>query len=693
MDKFELFLLVHRPQLESAQIPPHLWECLYHKLIKDNYESDGIFSLLQIDYEDQEQIDEEENVDHTEERRPTFILRVIKDNLFNVNNPNAIYLIDHTWTFRSIDKLGRQQLQQHPNLLQRMCQIMGIHVGDIFDSSNRNKLIEKVLRRRWRYAHTYSLSRALLEGNKVQVVEDDESRNPYWYVLDELGSAILHTNTKPNCRMVPFIYLDTNVTYSVLFPIADCNRDVVLKRDFLEYIAKYDPAREVLSYPWIFKDFKAVNFQQLEPGEEYFLKGHVPETYLEDNQLKNATNQIYELNLPLKVYTDYDLLAKHLTNQSKFILTENRDEADILWLMEHFKNYAELVRDTPKLYVNQFPFEYVITIKDLLAVICRRQNNEINTNDLNCFDKAYKVKKLETYPRWLPTTYNLKTELIQFASYYQNRKQFGLDNYWIVKPWNLARSLNTHITNNLSEIVRLPCTGPKIAQKYIENPVLFLRNDINVLVKFDIRYVLLVKSMKKPIEAYIDRKFYLRFCNKAFSLTHFDDYDKHFTVMNYRMDEGVQNELGHRNRDDELEVGSGLHHLKCEDFFLKWSRQYPDHPWSKIEDDICTMLYEMLECSIQLPPPRGIGHCAQSRAMYAVDIILEWSNDVTSNTIDNDIQPVPISRRCIQPKLLEVNWSPDCERACKYYPDFYNDIFDLLFLNKSNEKIFRLLTK
>ena len=37
----------------------------------------------------------------------------------------------------------------------------------------------------------------------------------------------------------------------------------------------------------------------------------------------------------------------------------------------------------------------------------------------------------------------------------------------------------------------------------------------------------------------------------------------------------------------------------------------------------------------------------------------------------------------IQPKLLEVNFSPDCVRACRYH-DFYNHMFECLFLPESH---------
>ena len=66
--------------------------------------------------------------------------------------------------------------------------------------------------------------------------------------------------------------------------------------------------------------------------------------------------------------------------------------------------------ETPQMRMNQFPCESVITARDLFAQVARRKSTGRP-------DPA----SLVTTPKWLPTTYNLKTELSKFVSYYQRR--------------------------------------------------------------------------------------------------------------------------------------------------------------------------------------------------------------------------------------------------------------------------------
>lgn len=118
-----------------------------------------------------------------------------------------------------------------------------------------------------------------------------------------------------------------------------------------------------------------------------------------------------------------------------------------------------------------------------------------------------------------------------------------------------------------------------------------------------------------------------------------------------------------------------LMHLPCAEFLTQWNEQYPKYSWRNIEADICRMLRDVLIGATQCKPPCGIGKSPQSRALYAADIMLEW-------TEKND-------EKCIQPKLLEINFLPDCKRACQYYPEFFNEIFKLLFLNEQNKNVFK----
>ncbi|KAM3301257.1 hypothetical protein P3S67_015758 [Capsicum chacoense] len=72
----------------------------------------------------------------------------------------------------------------------------------------------------------------------------------------------------------------------------------------------------------------------------------------------------------------------------------------------------------------------------------------------------------------------------------------------------MARTIDTTITSNLSAIIRLMETGPKISQKYIEHPALFEGR------KFDLRYIVLVRSMN-PLEIFLAEVFWVRLANNT----------------------------------------------------------------------------------------------------------------------------------------------------------------------------------
>ena len=65
-----------------------------------------------------------------------------------------------------------------------------------------------------------------------------------------------------------------------------------------------------------------------------------------------------------------------------------------------------------KSYINQFPFEMVVTIKNMLATVARRVVKKHINHDT-----------LEVKPDWLPVTFNLSSELPQFVSFFQQRER------------------------------------------------------------------------------------------------------------------------------------------------------------------------------------------------------------------------------------------------------------------------------
>ncbi|PSN47034.1 Tubulin--tyrosine ligase-like protein 12 [Blattella germanica] len=608
---FPNFVAFHRLQLESSGVPRRYWEVLNKKLKEQIFDAGNTFELLKIESED--------------ESKTRWKVAVSREDGVDTEDPIHIYLIDHAWTYRAAE--AKQHLRTINGLLERMKNLMGME-DDEEDDCASEESIDRIFTLMWKYNQTYSIGSA----------SSAEERTPLWYIMDEFGSAIQHSDA-PTFRTVPFIHMPHQIPYTVLFPIKNVAKGEEVTRDYVEGPFTTPEVREVLLLPWFPKSFAAEDFKQEEPDATYFLEGHTIES-LPDLTDDKCTE--FPLKSKLKVYSEYRYVNEYLKHP-KFEVTYSEEDADVLWLTHHFTDYKELKERNSSIFVNQFPFENTITIKDLLCIVSRRvpDNSEHGATRSG----------LETLPAWLPTTFNLKTELRKFVSYYQRRQEEGLDNHWICKPWNLARGLDTHITDNLHYIVRLPFTGPKIVQKYIEDPVLYNRPECG-LVKFDIRYVILLKSVK-PLKAYAYRNFFLRFSNKPFELKDFDDYEKHFTVMNYN-------------------DSAPLYRKLCHEFVEEFELQFPLHKWSDVESKIFSMLRELLEAATSRDAPRGIAHSPQSRALYAADIMLAWKENV------------------MQPKLLEVNWTPDCQRACEYYPEFYNDVFGLLFLDEDKD-VFALL--
>ena len=192
---------------------------------------------------------------------------------------------------------------------------------------------------------------------------------------------------------------------------------------------------------WTQEDVSDLEWHQQEPDVSFFESSRTNETVPDENAVTLPLEPPTATS-PIKVYSEYRPICDHL-NDPAFKIVNEKEDADILWLTTHFKTFKEFSDEHPRRRINQFPFEHVFTIKDLLCVVCRRMAKGEDENQ----------------PEWLPTTFNLKTELAQFVSYFQHRQSQGLDNHYIIKPWNLARGLDTHVTKSLHHILKLSLSG------------------------------------------------------------------------------------------------------------------------------------------------------------------------------------------------------------------------------------------
>ncbi|VDO21903.1 unnamed protein product [Haemonchus placei] len=614
--RFEHFLHGHKDQLEAGGIPPELWGSLYSKLMQQTFDAGNYFRIL---------------CEETDDGRNWSVFAT--RNLHPIDEYN-IFLIDHAWTFRP--QQAREQLEEHPQLVDRMARLLDITAVSVFSPfpfigslltislsdaplprlesvdarlccivNEDDTMIDAILRKMWQYIQTYT----------VRFKPVDEEGMPVWYIMDEFGVRISHSDT-PNVRVVPLYFIPHNAAYSVVFLIKEV-ADEEICRDYADNIlARRQPEwRRYLMMPWLEKEFELEEeIERQPPDENFFISGRTLDALPTDADQQLAVEALKkrDLSRPLRIYADGLQMIESLS-EVKYEEVCNWRDADVLWLKRHFLSVLFVI----------FPHESCLTVKDLLSAILMDQNGGEG-----------------------PTCFNLNTELPLFVSYFLHRQANGLENIWIIKPWNLARGMDMFVSNDLRQIIRLTESGPKIACKYVEHPVLFPRVDNQCRVKFDLRYIVFVTRVR-PLRAYVYNNFWIRFALNEFSLHRLDDVNTHFTVFNYGDDTKVLQ-------------------MECPKFIKHIEEAHPCIKWANVQKQINQVLRNALDAACHWDPPRGMAKNAQSRAMYGADVMLKWK---------------------VQPTLLEFNFMPDCERAINYYPDFADTVFRTLFLNDINPKL------
>ncbi|ETV86435.1 hypothetical protein H257_01631 [Aphanomyces astaci] len=592
-DDYAAFLALHEAQLQAIAVPVHLWPSLHAKLSREVFDAGSYFQLAKDEDGD--------------------LHAVVLQDIDPSDDPNAIFLIDHAWTFTTDNNKPRDMLTNVPSLLGRMENLMHIAVADAADIDAR---IHVVLQTMWKFVNSYRLGH--LKPEEAATI---------WYVMDEFGSAIEHSDD-PTFRMAPFYYANAQCAFSLLWPT-----DRVEAHDFatLNYVAaRDDDTLTALCSALFYPDGQAYSSELAEIVARRRL--HHSDSHLHNETQFNRDNESVptetasntnELPTPIKIWTDLKLMFEHLTDP-RFEFTDNEAEAHVVWPTRHIKDYVALYNN-PNVHVfNQFPNEKILTCKDLLYETCRRANNN-------------------QQPPYMALTFNMETEFPELMQEYIRRDQAGLDNVWICKPWNLARSLDTEIATTSAQLAKLAQTGPKVACKYITKPFLIKQR------KFDFRFLVMLVDTE-PLTLYVSGVYWLRIANNPFTMDRFDDFQTHFTVMNY--------------------TDFGVEIISVAEFEAQFKLEYPLEDWDAVKADIFKSIRSLFEAATASPPPLGLGKSKKSRALYGVDVMLEWTDDGK-----------------IHPVILETNFHPDCTRACKYFKDFYNDLLNVLVLNNPDAAV------
>ncbi|KAH8549063.1 tubulin-tyrosine ligase family-domain-containing protein [Umbelopsis sp. PMI_123] len=592
MSAFDAFVTVHQYQLSA--IPKELWETLFMKLGEDYLDAGSTFEL------------------HYGDDIEGYSLHA-KTDLAKESN---IFLIDHAWT--TTPENAKKEIKSSPGLLDRLETIMDIEKEDVVDSDDENEIEEdsdmidvvaeqanvsrekarkaliaqrhdlvsaimhltmseefkaesdrlqdqvmgqliasgkeerrkqrekEVLERRinrvyskmWTYNQTYQYSVVTPEGTTaVQSV---------WYMNDEVGSAITHAS-EPNCVMLPFIFSrghDATIPYSVLFPIKDITHGEMVTRDFIPKDLKEPLQRQ--AYLTAFPG-RIANEEEI-GSEDDFIDAY-EETTKASSELppSKSINPVALLKIPttqnveIKVYTTADFVKQNLT-LPHITFTNSLQSADIIWVVQDFSDWDKL---QPNQRISQIPNESCLTYKNNLAQLLSQTYGQVS---------------------WFPQTYNLINQLPAFVGNYLQRshKLEDIDNLWITKPWNYARGMDISIAETLPQAIRQRETvTPKIVQEYIDKPLLYRGR------KFDLRYIVLLQQTQ-PMIACVYNMFWIRLANKKYDKHNVDDYEKHFTVMNYTNYQMTQ-----------------IHYLE---FIRNIEKEHKDLRWASIQNDINTAI-------------------------------------------------------------------------------------------------------
>lgn len=291
-----------------------------------------------------------------------------------------------------------------------------------------------------------------------------------------------------------------------------------------------------------------------------------------------------------------------------------------------------------------------------MSALCRRKLNHFNGN--------FNPHTLTSNPQWLPATFDLNTELVKFVAYFTKRQQNDLNNYWIIKPTNQTNSKDVIITSDLNAIIRLRSSQSRVASLYVHPPLLFHRSDLRKQVKFVLKYFVVVTSVL-PLKLFVYRAFEVDLANEAYShpFDHLYNQNMHLTNISKFSCEV-----------DRLDID----HLE---FIKRFNYQYQyKFDFEKLDGQTMTAIRELFELSTEKFPFSAINHNTASSALYQVDVLLSWVDQMQIGS------PLPVRSNIIACRL-----NPNCHFMLNKFPDFYNELFEIMFLDNEENCNFRAI--
>lgn len=551
------FLDLHRPQLESLGFPPALYARLEAKLLTESFDAGNTFGVVEDEAKERsvvcsaaQGVDAEADVwliDHLYsfrvetyrqdlKDRPELLARLAAMMGLAEDEEAAEEEEEESEAEEGDEATTEQGEEQAPASIFLQDADLNPQEEEMTydeaalpmrrpDPREKPTLYEQVCEQIWRYASSYRLV---------------DPRDPFkfkavWFVNDEFGSAFQHASpAQSNFRVSPFIYLPPAgglhgaMAFSVTWPVArieegeECTRDYAFGSDEQEAEQEADALllkRECRLATWfemppsVLDQFKLAHARKQElldmltqqatttssfPSSSFSLDTHFSRT------LKHTHSVI-------KLYSDNNQVVRSLT-RPEFTHVDTPSEADVVWVYHSpiTASYRQEQGLKQEVVLSQTLGDECLVFKHLLPLTAAR---------------------CQGYKAWLPLTYNMETEAAAFIHEYQQRQQHHQQHHhqeevanpppppsfpshpplFILKPWNLGRSLDSAVADSLPQALQLAQTCPKIASEYI--------HDIATVngKKFDVRYRLMVRSWE-PLEVFRWVHWGLRVSNHEYSL-------------------------------------------------------------------------------------------------------------------------------------------------------------------------------